>query len=462
MSYHYFITRKNKQYRYYSNHYRLLEKQLQKNENWKPGSLKKIAFFDYSNVQRRSKIAHFPIGHWSMSNKVTFHKTFKKFIGIHIPESYLVHNRKIIGAKELLTDQMWYLKPASNFGGKGIRIDTNASKLAKLTAKKTWYILQKSVDNLLLYKGRKFDLRVYVLFVYKKGKPIELWMYKNPIVRCSSYEFDPNSNKRAVQITNYCYQKNIAKFKKSDCIKMLTDLEEHKKIRANLKHTLKHMAHVMFSSLARASKKQHGYWLAGLDFIVDANLKPWFLEVNFNPDMTFDTKRIKVCQTITETLVQHTLPYLLTSKARLRMGSEWSFISKKGMAFTSHTTPDGITSLSSQSSDANADADADADAGINTPSETGIEKNAKTNRVTKRKELKKIEKIDKSTMKKEVAYVVKNPKSKLKPFIPVKNSIGSLAAQTARTKKTQNEGYVITKTKSGHPAVDNYGIHWND
>jgi hypothetical protein len=308
---------------------------MHNSKDWQAGSVKKIGRFDFSNIQRKSKVSHFPLGHWNMSNKVLFVKTFSKFIGNCVPKTYLVHNRKIMITQkkkeefDKIKNSTFYLKPSNRFGGKGIKIGNDPMKLARNSIGSRYYVLQQEVPNLLLHQDRKFDLRVFVLFVYKRFKPLKMYLCKNPIARVSVFKYDEKSFKKSVQVTNFCYQKNNKNFKKSECIKQLSEISNNKEIFTNLTKCLTELKSTMFEALDKAHKKQNGYWLAGLDFIIDQSFKPWFLEVNFNPDMTFDNGNLKICKKIVDSIAGQVLPYLLLpSKSKEKLNVDKSVFVK--------------------------------------------------------------------------------------------------------------------------------------
>lgn len=51
------------------------------------------------------------------------------------------------------------------------------------------FIAQKYIENPLIIKNRKFDLRVWVLVT--DWNPLTIWLFKKPYVRLPAHDYDP-------------------------------------------------------------------------------------------------------------------------------------------------------------------------------------------------------------------------------------------------------------------------------
>lgn len=106
---------------------------------------------------------------------------------------------------------MWVLKPTSLNRGIGIEVfrtmeDITAflntkARGAAMGIQSTW-VMQKYIERPLLYKGRKFDFRVWAV-VLDSG---DVYMYGPGYLRTSSEVFSLGSDDRYAHLTNYCQQ----------------------------------------------------------------------------------------------------------------------------------------------------------------------------------------------------------------------------------------------------------------
>jgi hypothetical protein len=76
-------------------------------------------------------------------------------------------------------------------------------------------IIQKYIERPLLYKGRKCDMRIWVLLTHQ----MKVFLFKEGHLKTCSVEFDLNSHDAYTHITNYSFQKknlNFQKFEKGN------------------------------------------------------------------------------------------------------------------------------------------------------------------------------------------------------------------------------------------------------
>ena len=71
-------------------------------------------------------------------------------------------------------------------------------------------LLQKYLENPLLYNGRKFDIRIWVLVDHN----LNVFLFKEGHLKCSSEAYDVQNKNQFVHITNYSVQKHSTNFEK--------------------------------------------------------------------------------------------------------------------------------------------------------------------------------------------------------------------------------------------------------
>lgn len=129
---------------------------------------------------------------------------------------------------------LWLIKPTSLNRGIGIEVMRDLDEMKAFLAVKARqasmgiqpvWVLQKYIENPLLFAGRKFDFRVWVL-VTDSG---DVYMHTPGYIRTSSEVFDLASDDRFAHLTNYCQQVNASsfgKFEDGNTLKFC-DLEEY-------------------------------------------------------------------------------------------------------------------------------------------------------------------------------------------------------------------------------------------
>ena len=69
---------------------------------------------------------------------------------------------------------------------------------------------QKAIEKPLLYHGRKFDIRVWVLVT----PHFEIYYYNTPYLRTSSSTYTTESLNTEIHLTNNCQQKHFTEYSK--------------------------------------------------------------------------------------------------------------------------------------------------------------------------------------------------------------------------------------------------------
>ena len=104
-------------------------------------------------------------------------------------------------------ENVWLVKPAAMNQGKGIEIFRNMRDIQQFILTRpsvnSFWVVQKYVERPLLFKGRKFDLRIWSLFTCKN----DLYVYKKGYMRTSSDGYSLDNKNNYVHLTNNCLQK---------------------------------------------------------------------------------------------------------------------------------------------------------------------------------------------------------------------------------------------------------------
>lgn len=322
------------------------------------GNIKYSLYYLPKPINLKQVVNHFP-NIDAIAIKPNLIRTLQTFMDPFtiIPETFILNKQnakkgyeKILASK----NKYWIAKPENEFGGFGIKFFNNSENaieyvdqafkksveaqdyrrkdidvIRKIDTEKEW-IIQKYIAKPLLYKGRKFDVRVHVL-ILENG---DIYMCNYGYLRTSSekyslrlYKDDTKNN--LIHITNQAYQiisENFGKYEEGNTptFKEFEDYligeygNEGKMMMEKLWNDWVDITIMIlrksFHLINDKGKKVPGrtyYELLGLDFMVDENLKSWLLEVNINPALNDKTSWGKktIPKLLEETLQIGVYPY---------------------------------------------------------------------------------------------------------------------------------------------------------
>ena len=164
-------------------------------------------------------------------------------------------------------------------------------------------IIQKYLDNPLLYNNRKFDIRCFVLL----DSNLNLFFCKEGHLKGSSELYNLNNSNKYIHITNYSLQKNSNNFQlyeqgnemsyndfKNFLINEKISLDKFDSMITQMKYLIK----ISFKSVSKKFLKEKPgsilcFEIFGFDFILDNDFKLWILEINNNPGLSISSPVIE-------------------------------------------------------------------------------------------------------------------------------------------------------------------------
>ena len=165
-------------------------------------------------------------------------------------------------------------------------------------------IIQKYIENPLLYKGRKCDIRIWVLLTHK----MKVYVFKEGHLKTCSVDYDVNSKDAFTHITNYSFQKyndNFQKFEKGNEVpfyefqKFIDEKYPNKKY--NIKIDLMKKVKEIVTLSMRAGKEKinknnrnYQFEIFGYDFMLDIDFNVFLIEINTNPGLEESSPWIKI------------------------------------------------------------------------------------------------------------------------------------------------------------------------
>ena len=165
-------------------------------------------------------------------------------------------------------------------------------------------VVQKYIEKPLLYFGRKFDIRIWVLLSFD----LKVYVFKEGHLKTCSNEYDINSNDIFSHLTNYSLQKhnkNFSHYEKGnelsfDDLQYNIDINYSEK-KINFKRDIlpKIYKIVEFTFRAVSNKinsfnRKFSFEIFGFDFMIDNFFNPFLIEVNMNPGLEESSPLIKI------------------------------------------------------------------------------------------------------------------------------------------------------------------------
>jgi len=193
----------------------------------------------------------------------------------------------------------WIVKPGGKSRGRGIRCFNSLKTILEYCrgaeGGESQWVAQKYIERPLIVCRRKFDIRQYVLVT--SWNPCCVWFYSKCYIRFCTEDFSlGNLSNRYMHLSNQSVQKHC-KRKPSIPIpgNMWTSeqFEEHLTERTGdadtwqkLQKGLERISVASLKCVQETVEHRNGSMeLFGYDFMVDADMMPWLIEVNCSPTM---------------------------------------------------------------------------------------------------------------------------------------------------------------------------------
>ena len=189
------------------------------------------------------------------------------------------------------------------------------SRVKKGHYKSNKIILQKYIEKPLLYNGRKFDTRFWVLLTHK----MEIYLFKEGHLKATSFNFTLENTDLYIHLTNYSVQKYSDKFETFEhgneisLDELQKSLNENYNININIrKEIFPKIKEIILISLKSVKKlinkynREKCFEIFGYDFMFDYELNPFLIEINTNPGLE-----------ISSPLIQKLVPRMIDDAFRL-------------------------------------------------------------------------------------------------------------------------------------------------
>jgi len=197
----------------------------------------------------------------------------------------------------------WIMKPAGSSRGRGIFVFNDIGAVSYTEC----VIVQRYIERPLLLDGYKFDLRLYVLVT--SIQPLEAFIYKEGFARLSSEPYSTDQGditNKFIHLTNSSIQKHNVNHVQAQSVKAGGGGGGGSKV--SLSYLRKRLAETniawsdMWQRIVAVVLKTlycvqdtipphpNSFELFGFDVLIDADLKPWLIEVNASPSLSRDNE----------------------------------------------------------------------------------------------------------------------------------------------------------------------------
>lgn len=186
---------------------------------------------------------------------------------------------------------VWIVKPGTNSKGSGVICMSTLPELLHHCDAMTNRIVQKYIERpLLLFGGRKFDIRQWVLVT--SVAPLKVFLFSECYLRLCNDVYDLGDlENRQSHISNWQVNKHGQNAIDGSVASLHMFEEELQKITGNSKFFEEHLApqmerivmSTMRSAQTRLVPRKECFELYGFDVMVDEDFKMWLLEVNLSP-----------------------------------------------------------------------------------------------------------------------------------------------------------------------------------
>ncbi|XP_060518271.1 tubulin glycylase 3A-like isoform X2 [Cylas formicarius] len=242
----------------------------------------------------------------SLANKYAQVKMTLNELGKHWPQF------DIDGMKNI-----WIVKPGNKCRGRGIQLIKSVAEVDKLMGLKMKYVVQKYIERPFTIHNTKFDIRQW--FMVTNVQPLTIWMYRDSYLRFSGQLFDLDNFHESLHLTNYAIQCKYSNGDRRDralpddnmwdChsfrayLKQIGSMEKwHEVIYPGMRESI---VCTMLSSQDTMDRRPNTFEIYGADFMVSEDFRPWLLEINCSPDLSYSTSvTSRLCAQCMEDIVK--------------------------------------------------------------------------------------------------------------------------------------------------------------
>ena len=194
---------------------------------------------------------------------------------------------------------IWIVKPSGLSRGRGISCIDQLNDILSNIKSHNQTVIQKYIENPMVIKGRKFDMRQWVLVT--NFNPLTVYMFDTPYIRFGAEEFHLDDFKNIFsQLTGNSIAKHSEKFENSEIEGDMWEIaqfreylqkREGKDVWPEIQQKIKKIViYALHCAKHKIMKRKNAFEILGFDIMIDDALNVYLIEINLSPDWTYSTK----------------------------------------------------------------------------------------------------------------------------------------------------------------------------
>ncbi|KAL4480394.1 hypothetical protein ABPG74_020910 [Tetrahymena malaccensis] len=233
-------------------------------------------------------------------------------------------------------DNVWIIKPAGLSRGRGITCYNNLVEiLDHVKSKESQWVIQKYIENPLIIKKRKFDIRVWILVT--DWNPLTIWHYTDCYVRFSVDDYDTeNLQNKFTHLTNNMISKLKQRDEKDDItelgsmyfkenfINYLKEKEGYDVFTDKIEPQIVRAIIMSLKSVQdNIENRKNSIEMYGYDFMIDELYNTWLIEINSSPSMEYSTPVTeRLVKAVSEDIIKVVIDYGMEKSKKARKNIE--------------------------------------------------------------------------------------------------------------------------------------------
>ena len=204
------------------------------------------------------------------------------------------------------TRNIWIVKPSGLSRGRGVNCIDQLNDILSNIRYDNQTVIQKYIENPLVIKGRKFDIRQWVLVT--DLSPLTIYLFDTPYIRFGAEEYHLDDFKNIFShLTGNSIAKHSEKFANSEIEGDMWETEQFREFLKEkygrdcwpeIQEKIKKIAiYALECAKHKMVNRNNTYEVFGFDIMIDELLNVYLIEINLSPDWSYSTK-------VTEKLVK--------------------------------------------------------------------------------------------------------------------------------------------------------------